>query len=48
MSAATPTLAVEAPAAEVVEDDSAPLNAAPDRTGPSGRFYRTCEKHSFC
>ena len=23
----------------MVEDDSAPLNAAPDRTGPSGRFY---------
>ena len=37
--AATPTLAAQAPSAEVVEAVSAPLNTAPDRTGPSGRFY---------
>lgn len=38
-AASTPAPAAPAPAAEVVETVSAPLNQAPDRNGPSGRFY---------
>ena len=36
---AAPAPAPEEPTQEVVETVSAPLNTAPDRTGPSGRFY---------
>lgn len=36
---AAPAPAPAEPTQEVVETVSAPLNTAPDRTGPSGRFY---------